>query len=47
MPWVWRRLRGKSSADGRVPKRPWLAPLTAPSEDIAARFDDRSGILEP
>ncbi|OBG25272.1 SGNH/GDSL hydrolase family protein [Mycobacterium sp. 852002-51057_SCH5723018] len=47
MPWVWRRLRGKSSADGRVPKRPRLAPLAAPSEDIAARFDDRSGILEP
>ncbi|MBW0018882.1 MAG: SGNH/GDSL hydrolase family protein [Mycobacterium sp.] len=28
-PWVWRRLRGKSSADGRVPKRPRLEPVTA------------------
>ena len=27
MPWVWRRLRGMSSADGRVPKRPLLAPV--------------------
>lgn len=47
MPWVWRRLRGKSSADGRVPKRPRLAPLSTPSDAIAARCDDRSGILEP
>nr|WP_085231698.1 SGNH/GDSL hydrolase family protein [Mycobacterium conspicuum] len=36
MPWVWRRLRGKSSADGRVPKRPVLEPLSV-----------RSGILKP
>ena len=35
MPWVWRRLRGKSSADGRVPKRPMLEPV------------GRSGILNP
>jgi hypothetical protein len=27
MPWVWRRLRGLSSADGRVPKRPRLEPV--------------------
>lgn len=27
MPWVWRRLRGMSSADGRVPKRPQLEPV--------------------
>ncbi|OBI53561.1 SGNH/GDSL hydrolase family protein [Mycobacterium sp. E787] len=47
MPWVWRRLRGMSSADGRVPKRPRLEPLSAPSEDIAARFLRRSGILDP
>ena len=47
MPWVWRRLRGKSSADGRVPKRPRLEPLTTPSEDITARFNRRSGILDP
>lgn len=29
MPWVWRHLRGRSSADGREPKRPRLEPLTA------------------
>ena len=47
MPWVWRRLRGKSSADGRVPKRPRLEPLTTPSEHVTARFIRRSGILDP
>jgi lysophospholipase L1-like esterase len=47
MPWVWRRLRGKSSADGRVPKRPRLEPLTTPSEHITARLIRRSGILDP
>ena len=26
-PWIWRRLRGQSSADGRVPKRPRLEPV--------------------
>ncbi|MGO9925223.1 MAG: SGNH/GDSL hydrolase family protein [Mycobacterium sp.] len=45
MPWVWRRLRGRSSADGRVPKRPGLAPLSTPHG--VARFDSRSGILDP
>ena len=47
MPWVWRRLRGMSSADGRVPKRPRLEPLSAPSAEITARFVRRSGILDP
>jgi lysophospholipase L1-like esterase len=28
MPWVWRRLRGLSSADGRMPKRPRLEPVS-------------------
>ncbi len=27
LPWLWAGLRGRSSADGRVPKRPLLAPL--------------------
>jgi lysophospholipase L1-like esterase len=27
MPWLWQGLRGQSSADGRSPKRPILAPL--------------------
>jgi lysophospholipase L1-like esterase len=42
MPWVWRRLRGKSSADGRVPKRPRLEPLGTPSalhNDAAWQFE--------
>ena len=25
-PWIWRHLRGRSSGDGRVPKRPALEP---------------------
>ena len=57
VPWVWRRLRGRSSADGREPRRPRLEPLTtrcaphdvAPTrtEDIAARGPHPSGILDP
>lgn len=31
-PWIWRRLRGLSSFDGREPKRPQLAGLGTPSE---------------
>ncbi|WP_082947640.1 SGNH/GDSL hydrolase family protein [Mycobacterium sp. E2479] len=31
-PWIWRRLRGLSSYDGREPKRPWLEGLGTPSE---------------
>lgn len=27
LPWVWRHLRGRSSGDGRGPKRPRLEPL--------------------
>ena len=27
VPWVWRHLRGRSSGDGRVPKRPTLSEL--------------------
>jgi lysophospholipase L1-like esterase len=27
MPWMWRHLRGKSSGDGREPKRPELTPM--------------------
>jgi lysophospholipase L1-like esterase len=47
MPWVWRRLRGKSSADGRVPKRPTLEPIRAPGAGMAARLGAGSGILDP
>ncbi|ORA89754.1 lysophospholipase [Mycobacterium marseillense] len=32
VPWVWRRLRGHSSYDGREPKRPRLEGLGAASE---------------
>lgn len=31
LPWVWRHLRGRSSGDGRGPKRPTLTPLSEPS----------------
>lgn len=31
-PWVGRRLRGRSSGDGRAPKRPALAPLVADAD---------------
>ncbi|BAX92068.1 SGNH/GDSL hydrolase family protein [Mycobacterium shigaense] len=42
-PWVWRRMRGMSAADGRFAKRPQLEPVNAPpaphrgaqTEDIA------------
>ncbi len=43
-PWIWRRLRGISSADGREPKRPQLERF---SDGITARGDRRSGILDP
>jgi lysophospholipase L1-like esterase len=45
-PWVWRRMRGRSSADGRVPKRPRLERLSLPSEAhgaAPARSDDNYG----
>ena len=41
IPWMWRRLRGRSSADGREPKRPRLEPLSTPSACSAARTDRR------
>jgi len=57
IPWVWRRLRGRSSAHGRVPKRPRLERLstqsapdntaTTRSQDIATRSQHPSGILDP
>ena len=51
-PWVWRRMRGLSAADGRFPKRPDLEPVraahdAAPTDDIAARSRYQSGILDP
>lgn len=36
-PWIWRRLRGMSSADGREPKRPRLEGLGTPSRPAANR----------
>ena len=30
-PWIWRRMRGRSSADGREPKRPRLEAIGTPS----------------
>lgn len=35
-PWIWRRMRGLSSADGRVPKRPHLEAISARRSDNAA-----------
>jgi lysophospholipase L1-like esterase len=56
MPWVWRRMRGLSSAHGRVPKRPRLEPVSAdcapydadadPTQRHTARINRRSGILD-
>ena len=34
-PWLWRRLRGRSSGDGRTAKRPELTPWTDPWTDQA------------
>jgi lysophospholipase L1-like esterase len=54
-PWIWRRLRGRSSADGRVPKRPRLERVSAdcaehdadPRRRHTACIDRPSGILDP
>ncbi|MGZ4509789.1 MAG: SGNH/GDSL hydrolase family protein [Mycobacterium sp.] len=46
-PWIWRRLRGYSSADGREPKRARLEPFGAAGADNRARDNHRSGILDP
>jgi lysophospholipase L1-like esterase len=48
-PWIWRRLRGLSSYDGREPKRPRLEGLNTPSElsaHLESRIRGRSGILD-
>lgn len=57
VPWIWRRLRGRSSSDGRVPKRPRLERLSAPpgphngsgarEGGFAPRPGQESGILDP
>ena len=57
MPWVWRRMRGLSSADGRVPKRPRLEPVSAgcapydgaadPTRRHYGAHNRPSGILDP
>ncbi len=46
-PWVWRRMLGRSSADGREPKHPRLEPLGASGSNITACGIHRSGILDP
>lgn len=33
MPWLWRHLRGQSSGDGRMPRRPTLEPVTGLCSD--------------
>lgn len=34
-PWLWRRLRGRSSGDGRAAKRPALGPVMVPRPERA------------
>ncbi|GAA5005746.1 SGNH/GDSL hydrolase family protein [Streptomyces siamensis] len=34
-PWIARRVRGRSSGDGRTAKRPVLLPVTVPAEDLS------------
>ncbi|MEE6177638.1 SGNH/GDSL hydrolase family protein [Mycobacterium sp. 050134] len=46
-PWIWRRMRGLSSADGREPKRPQLEPFRIAGPGNTARDARRSGILDP
>ncbi|MGO4757713.1 hypothetical protein AB4212_55480, partial [Streptomyces sp. 2MCAF27] len=36
-PWLGRRLRGRSSGDGRTAKRPELLPLDGPGVSVRAR----------
>jgi lysophospholipase L1-like esterase len=36
-PWLWRRVRGRSSGDGRGPKRPELSPFPDPSPPSGAQ----------
>ena len=40
-PWIGRRLRGRSSGDGRCPKRPSLEPVQARREDGGCRAGAR------
>jgi hypothetical protein len=35
-PWVIRRVRGRSSGDGRIAKRPELSPVVLTKTDAAA-----------
>ena len=34
LPWLWRHARGRSSGDGRLPKRPDLSPVEPPPVDL-------------
>jgi lysophospholipase L1-like esterase len=50
VPWVWRRMRGRSSADGRAPKRPRLEPVRTPSAphngvDVRSRDSQDGGAI--
>ncbi|MFF7387861.1 SGNH/GDSL hydrolase family protein [Streptomyces scabiei] len=42
-PWIGRRLRGRSSGDGRQAKRPTLTPLAAPPHQASGR-DSRQNL---
>ncbi|MER7666404.1 SGNH/GDSL hydrolase family protein [Streptomyces sp. NPDC096193] len=40
-PWIGRRLRGRSSGDGRSAKRPQLLPVGPPGPQVPGEFDAR------
>jgi lysophospholipase L1-like esterase len=43
-PWIWRHLRGRSSGDGRQPKRPRLLPVDpGPLDEAAVAAEEQSG----
>ncbi|HZG03734.1 MAG TPA: SGNH/GDSL hydrolase family protein [Streptomyces sp.] len=47
LPWIGRRLTGRSSGDGRAPKRPELVPLLPTAAPAAAPVAARSADLAP
>jgi lysophospholipase L1-like esterase len=47
LPWMGRRLSGRSSGDGLTPKRPWLAPVELSTGDPARSGSPRSPEQSP
>jgi lysophospholipase L1-like esterase len=44
IPWIWRHLRGRSSAEGVSAKRPELTPMIATGEEAARRARQESNL---